>query len=216
LKTFLEVLASGYLATIFGVVPLLQVAQEVGPRAADLRSKLNTLLSARIRSGKVRIVPDPSFYDTFLLRYTNVDVVSACDVSPNLALSRPQIVLDRIGVFPRPSRAFDLLQYSWLINMFVNVQQRIKAVEMIVVLYWWGANNFTHSVTVESTPHSLSVYLDTVGLRTSGNRGYMKGYMREVSNLVPMLSLRTDFWSANSGSNPNWLVVLSFLLLICL
>lgn len=148
--------------------------------------------------------------------YQNVYVVSACDISPNLALSRPHVVLDRIGVFPRPSRAWDLLQFSWLIGMFVNVQQRLKAVEMIVVLYWWGANNFTHSVTLESTPQSMTEFLKSRGLRTSGGRGFMKGYMRETSNLVPMLSLRTDFWAADSGSNPNWLVILSFLLLLCL
>lgn len=216
LKTFLEVLASGYLATIFGLTPLLELAREVGPRAADLRSKLGTLLAARVRSGKVRIRPDPSFFSEMDMDYQNVYVVSACDISPNLALSRPHVVLDRIGVFPRPSRAWDLLQFSWLIGMFVNVQQRLKAVEMIVVLYWWGANNFTHSVTLESTPQSMTEFLKSRGLRTSGGRGFMKGYMRETSNLVPMLSLRTDFWAADSGSNPNWLVILSFLLLLCL
>lgn len=214
LADLLKALSSAYVEGQFSIAPLGRTGEDVPATIEALLGKLPEFNPRRIRSGRVKIKPAPEIFDGLFFTVSTVEVVSSCNIGIPFTGEIPVAAsLDNIGVLPLPSRFWDLAPWSWCIDYFTHFQARLESVETILLLSIWRADGFTHSVHFKVPADQVAATLRDSGIDIDlSTPGHLDCYMREISALIPFLSLRETYHLADSDMKPNWLILLALLL----
>jgi len=112
--------------------------------------------------------------------------------------------LDSLGLSPRSSHDWDLVPFSWLIDMFVNIGGRLDVIDAVIVGLMMDVQYCTHSYTIKY-PTPLAV-LESNNLDEL-SPGEFTHYARETSRVIPFLfgTSKIDFGAPKYP--PNWGII---------
>jgi hypothetical protein len=213
LRNAIKGISALYVAGRFSITPAVQNVSDIHALGKTLRRKLDLFKPRRIRSGPVVLSPSEQLFDGLLVRPNQVTINSACSIGDPYTGEVPSVLLsDSLGVFPKPSRWWNLAPWSWAIDMFTHFQGRIEAVETIFFLSLWRARGFTHSVKFSIEGERFNEILSAYNLEAVDSDASFECYMREISALIPFTALREEYHLADVDASPDWTILLAVLL----
>jgi len=176
-----DLLSSVYLVKLFGWRPAAQNAQELTSKLHKLATAIRALQSPQTFRGK--FTTEVPFGDT-TVRLTTRCKLRVRGVSNEVLVLLLQ--LDSVGLAPRMQNVWAIVQWSWLIDIFTQMNVRYDVLDAIIVGHLVGIDKVVYSYTmIQDIPDEvLSRYQIEPADESSLE---IKAYAREVSYLVPAI-----------------------------
>lgn len=133
-------------------------------------------------------------------------IVARSNLSSELA---SYLRLDALGILPTAPNLWDIMPFSFVVNWFTNMGQRIRTVGQLANLWFLDVVTLVHSYTLTSVLTDSE--MDECNLSSlSGPNPCMRVYIREISRYIPLGSIsRFDFERPTRA--PDWSIVASLL-----
>lgn len=134
-------------------------------------------------------------------------IVVSDDISPPLAA---YLKADGLGILPSPANLWDIVPYSFVVNWFTNMGERIRTLGEASNLWLLNPIVIVHSFKLTSAFTEDELNAMSIRAAPGTEPLYMKIYHREVSRFVssPFTS-KFDFQAPTT--TPDWSVVASLL-----
>lgn len=184
----------------FGVEPDSKIALEFINKHDELAQKMPSLTGSRTLYGRFHHVEGD----------LDIELRSKVRISLTQSVLLQAIVgLNAVGLLPSPGQLWDAVPFSFVVDWFFNIGQKLKAVDTQGILLALPCDVGTHSFKVETK--DLSLDLSPYNFQPVGDSGTAIGsyYHRGVSALLP--SLRDASFDYLPPNPPPWDTALSFI-----
>lgn len=196
----LDVLSSTYLMVKYGIAPILQDAEALYTDLLPSIQRIRDLTNHRIVCyGQKTFDLPPGTYG-----YNSVRVLATSKVVGSFNLSTfflGAYLMDAVGFFPSFERIWDLVDYSFLVDMFFNVDDRLKIIDDGVRTAGFLLNYRVDTICITADYDDST--LDSYGLIASGTtKPGLKFVDRVISKYAPRLG--TSVYDVTLPGNPDW------------
>lgn len=196
----LDILTSSYLMVKYGIVPLLADAQVIATELGPAVSRIRQLEASTVCVYGTSSITLP----TGTYGYNTVRVVASSKVVGRFNLSTfflANYFADAIGFLPTFERIWDLVQWSFVVDMFANIDDRLKIFDDGLKTVGFVLQYHVSSVRV--TAELDSSILDGYGLQSIGSaKPELVHFERNISKYAPRLGFSA--YDITSPGQPDW------------
>lgn len=198
-------LAQVKLQFTFGVNKMAGNALEIGHSVDKLASAIESISKPQTLYGKFSITMGTvdGIDGVFLHTRTKVRIGGA---TAPFILKLLQI--DSWGLSPRTGHLWDLVPFSWLIDMFNNQGGRFDVIDSVIYGLMMDVQFCTHSLTIEHPVPKATLQRQNL---VAVSPVIMKHYIREVSRFVPMI-FRSEYDFGRSQRPPDGGIIAALLI----
>jgi hypothetical protein len=201
LVSVLDILADGALLYSFGIAPTVSDAQDVAQKASKLRSRVfgGEAFGPHTVYGKYTfVVPSdyPILPEATITARCKLRVIFAEDT-----LLQHVVKADTIGLLPTPSRMWDLIPFSFLMDSAFPTGDSLDIVEDTMRFMAFDVKYAVNSLTIDSKFDNEFLSDHGVTVNDDYGAGYRK-YVRFVSRRLPTFGATS--LPVLMPSTPNW------------
>lgn len=205
----LDLITSWRLKTKFGIDPNIGLLEQQLPKIPYIIDSIN-----KLSTGSGVVVSRGSFKHHFDFNYgrhdvnltTRTKVVARASSSEAFA---KLMGVHSMGLLPVPSRAWDLVPFSFVADWFINIGQRMADLENATILSLLNIESFTHSYLIRSPITEGELAMEglkpyQVGGIDRDDYPTLHFFKREVSKYLP-LPTESKYDFRLPSRPPNWM-----------